>query len=76
MSNSIFHTDRKWVAGLCYVGFLVLTLMVAAFVFFLVMNLWVDKDAKSVRILGWMAWIYGWLYLYHRWVRRCTTWLA
>ena len=23
MSNSIFHTDRKWVAGLCYVGFLV-----------------------------------------------------
>lgn len=76
MSSSIFHTDRKWVAGLCYVGFLVLTLMVAAFVFFLVMNLWVDKDAKSVRILGWMAWIYGWSYLYHRWVRSCTTWLA
>ena len=50
--SSIFHTDRKWVAGLCYVGFLVLTLMVAAFVFFLVMNLWIDKDAKSVRILG------------------------
>lgn len=73
--SSIFHTDRKWVAGLCYVGFLVLTLMVAAFVFFLVMNLWVDKDAKSVRILGWMAWIYGWSYLYHRWVRRRTTWL-
>ncbi len=71
----IFHTDRKWVAGLCYVGFLVLTLMVAAFVFFLVMNLWIDKDAKSVRILGWMAWIYGWSYLYHRWVRRRTTWL-
>ena len=65
MSSSIFHTDRKWVAGLCYVGFLVLTLMVAAFVFFLVMNLWVDKDAKSVRIFGWMAWIYGWSYLYH-----------
>lgn len=76
MSSSIFHTDRKWVAGLCYVGFLVLTLMVAAFVFFLVMNLWVDKDAKSVRILGWMVWIYGWSYLYHRWVRRRTTWLA
>lgn len=74
--GSIFHTDRKWVAGLCYVGFLVLTLMVAAFVFFLVMNLWIDKDAKSVRILGWMAWIYGWSYLYHRWVRRRTTWLA
>lgn len=74
--SSIFHTDRKWVAGLCYVGFLVLTLMVAAFVFFLVMNLWIDKDAKSVRILGWMAWIYGWSYLYHRWVRRRTTWLA
>lgn len=74
--SSIFHTDRKWVAGLCYVGFLVLTLMVAAFVFFLVMNLWVDKDAKSVRILGWMAWIYGWSYLYHRWARRHTTWLA
>lgn len=74
--SSIFHTDRKWVAGLCYVGFLVLTLMVAAFVFFLVMNLWVDKDAKSVRILGWMVWIYGWSYLYHRWVRRHTTWLA
>lgn len=74
--SSIFHTDRKWVAGLCYVGFLLLTLMVAAFVFFLVMNLWVDKDAKSVRILGWMAWIYGWSYLYHRWVRRRTTWLA
>lgn len=74
--SSIFHTDRKWVAGLCYIGFLVLTLMVAAFVFFLVMNLWVDKDAKSVRILGWMAWIYGWSYLYHRWVRRRTTWLA
>ncbi len=73
--SSIFHTDRKWVAGLCYVGFLVLTLMVAAFVFFLVMNLWIDKDAKSVRILGWMAWIYGWSYLYHRWVRRRTTWL-
>lgn len=73
--NSIFHTDRKWVAGLCYVGFLVLTLMVAAFVFFLVMNLWIDKDAKSVRILGWMVWIYGWSYLYHRWVRRRTTWL-
>ncbi len=73
--SSIFHTDRKWVAGLCYVGFLLLTLMVAAFVFFLVMNLWVDKDAKSVRILGWMAWIYGWSYLYHRWVRRRTTWL-
>lgn len=32
--SSIFHTDRKWVAGLCYVGFLVLTLMVASFVFF------------------------------------------
>lgn len=75
MSSSIFHTDRKWVAGLCYVGFLVLTLMVAAFVFFLVMNLWIDKDAKSVRILGWMVWIYGWSYLYHRWVRRRTTWL-
>ncbi|HIZ90725.1 MAG TPA: hypothetical protein H9807_01175 [Candidatus Bacteroides merdavium] len=74
--SSIFHTDRKWVAGLCYVGFLVLTLMVAAFVFFLVMNLWIDKDAKSVRILGWMVWIYGWSYLYHRWVRRRTTWLA
>ena len=74
--SSIFHTDRKWVAGLCYVGFLLLTLMVAAFVFFLVMNLWVDKDAKSVRILGWMAWIYGWSYLYHRWVKRRTTWLA
>lgn len=74
--SSIFHTDRKWVAGICYIGFLVLTLMVAAFVFFLVMNLWVDKDAKSVRILGWMAWIYGWSYLYHRWVRRRTTWLA
>lgn len=74
--SSIFHTDRKWVAGLCYIGFLLLTLMVAAFVFFLVMNLWVDKDAKSVRILGWMAWIYGWSYLYHRWVRRRTTWLA
>ncbi len=73
--SSIFHTDRKWVAGLCYVGFLVLTLMVAAFVFFLVMNLWIDKDVKSVRILGWMAWIYGWSYLYHRWVRRRTTWL-
>lgn len=73
--SSIFHTDRKWVAGLCYVGFLVLTLMVAAFVFFLVMNLWIDKDDKSVRILGWMAWIYGWSYLYHRWVRRRTTWL-
>lgn len=73
--SSIFHTDRKWVAGICYVGFLVLTLMVAAFVFFLVMNLWIDKDAKSVRILGWMAWIYGWSYLYHRWVRRRTTWL-
>lgn len=73
--SSIFHTDRKWVAGLCYVGFLLLTLVVAAFVFFLVMNLWVDKDAKSVRILGWMAWIYGWSYLYHRWVRRRTTWL-
>lgn len=74
--SSIFHTDRKWVAGLCYVGFLLLTLMVAAFVFFLVMNLWVDKDAKSVRILGWMVWIYGWSYLYHRWVRRRTTWLV
>lgn len=74
--SSIFHADRKWVAGLCYVGFLVLTLMVAAFVFFLVMNLWIDKDAKSVRILGWMVWIYGWSYLYHRWVRRRTTWLA
>lgn len=74
--SSIFHTDRKWVAGLCYVGFLVLTLMVAAFVFFLVMNLWIDKDAKSVRILGWMVWIYGWSYLYHRWARRHTTWLA
>lgn len=74
--SSIFHTDRKWVAGICYVGFLLLTLMLAAFVFFLVMNLWVDKDAKSVRILGWMAWIYGWSYLYHRWVRRYTTWLA
>lgn len=73
--GGIFHTDRKWVAGLCYIGFLLLTLMVAAFVFFLVMNLWVDKDAKSVRILGWMAWIYGWSYLYHRWVKRRTTWL-
>lgn len=74
--SSIFHTDRKWVAGLCYVGFLVLTLMVAAFVFFLVMNLWIDKDARFIRILGWMVWIYGWSYLYHRWVRRRTTWLA
>ena len=41
MSRSIFHTDRKWVAGICYVGFLLLTLMLASFVFFLVMNQWV-----------------------------------
>ena len=33
MSRSIFHTDRKWVAGICYVGFLLLTLMLASFVF-------------------------------------------
>ncbi len=76
MSRSIFHTDRKWVAGICYVGFLLLTLMVASFVFFLVMNLWVDKDARFIRIYGGVVWIYGWSYLYHRWVRCCTTWLA
>ena len=71
MSRSIFHTDRKWVAGICYVGFLLLTLMLAS-----LMNLWVDKDARFIRIYGGVVWIYGWSYLYHRWVRRCTTWLA
>lgn len=74
--STIFHTDRKWVAGVCYIGFLVLTLMVAAFVFFLVMNLWVDKDAKFIRVFGWMAWIYFWSRMYHRWVKHCTTWLT
>lgn len=43
---------------------------------FLVMNLWVDKDARFIRIYGGVVWIYGWSYLYHRWVKRCTTWLA
>lgn len=33
MSRSIFHTDRKWVAGICYVGFLLLTLMLVVRVF-------------------------------------------
>ena len=72
--GSILHTDRKWVAGVCYIGFLVLTLMVAVFVFCLVMNLWVDKDAKSIRIFGWMAWIYFWSRMYYLWTKRCTTW--
>lgn len=40
------------------------------------MNLWVDKDAKFIRIYGGIVWIYGWSYLYHRWVKHCTTWLT
>lgn len=70
--KSLLHTNRRWIAGACYIGFLLLTLMVATAVFFGGINLLIE--AKMLRIYGSMIWIYFWMYMYHWSVKRCTTW--
>lgn len=72
--RSILHTERKWVAGVCYIVFLFLTLMLVTAMFFLIVDLWIGKDVRSVRIYGSMIWIYFWMRMYYLWVKRCTTW--
>ena len=72
--GSILNTDRKWLACVCYIVFLILTLMLVTAVFFLIVDLWIGKDVRSVRIYGSMIWIYFWMRMYYLWVKRCTTW--
>lgn len=72
--GDVLHTERKWVAVVCYVVFLILALMLASAVFFLIVNLWIGKEARFIRIYGSMIWIYFWMRMYYRWTKRYTTW--